>query len=193
MADGGGIQHLAQLFQRRLVGTEISVLDAHALRHERDTVEQAERRRLGGEWPQQWLCVQQRIEQLGQVLPGKQQEALMSEERVGIRSGDVAEMGLISLQRRCQFVGGSVSFLGGGAVYHRDQHVVELRELAIHRQFLLPPRQAAGKHVIGIRIDAQMAVGKPDANNGKQGKNQCDQPRVAPAGIDKMCNPLGHW
>ena len=84
--------------------------------------------------------------------------------------------------------GGGVGFLRFLGVDHRDQQVVELREVLVQFVGLLPPRQRLGEHQVGVGADAEVGDREPGGEHGKQQSAERHGKRVALAEIGQSDN-----
>jgi hypothetical protein len=55
--------------------------------------------------------------------------------------------------------GGGIRLLWLARIDHSHQQIAELREVLVEFVGLLPPRQAAGEHAVGVGADVEMRHG----------------------------------
>ena len=97
-------------------------------------------------------------------------------------------MRVILRQRVGQRGGGGVRLLRLARVDHRDQQVVELREILVELVGLLPPWQAAGEHPVGVGADIEMRHRVEGGQRGQQQAAQRHGQRMATAEFGQSDN-----
>ena len=149
-------------------GLDIGLAQLYAMPQQPQRAKQAPATRVCGKLPQEWLRLDNAVQQRAEGFDVEEQQPLTRPERAGVRLAHLTEMGGIGLQRLAQAGRGRLGFLGGLGVDHRDHQVIELRKVAVEDERGLAPGQAFGKHQVGVGADAQMRRGEPRTETGEQ-------------------------
>ena len=179
---------LVERLERNEVGTEIDVALGHAHAEQRKRGEQPARGRVGDQLAEERLRVDGAVHQVGQLLRVEEQQALLAQEGRCVRPADRVEMRVILRQRVGQRGGGGIRLLRLARIDDRHQQIVELRELLVELVGLLPPRQAAGEHAVGVGADIEMRHRVEGGQRGQQQTAQRHGERVATAEFGQSDN-----
>ena len=122
---------LVERFERGKIGAEIDVALGHAHAEQRQRGKQPARGGIGDQLAEEGLRVDGAVHQVGQLLGVEEQQPLLAEEGRGVGTAHRVEMRVILRHRVGQSGSGGVRLLRLARIDHRDQQVVELREVLV--------------------------------------------------------------